>query len=354
MEPVSRLLLRNRTLLEAARRILWLNPPADCPWGEIAPAADRLALFCQDRGTWRRMSAAGADVTFGVLPDPAEPFDCVILTLPREKSRLQMMVHLGATLLTAGGRLLLAGENRAGIKSSASYLEPWFQSARRADSARHCVLYCAQRPRAAEPFDLEAYRRDWELLAPQVRLKIRSWPGVFAHGGLDAGTRLLLNELPVPGPGARVLDFACGAGVLGAAVLQRHPGVHCTLADVDALACHAARSTLHANGLRGEVIASDGFSDLHGHFDLIVSNPPFHRGHRAVRDLTTSLLDPVRNFLNPGGQFVMVANRHLPYRRWLDEVFGAHVIAAADQRYHVLSARLPAGQATARTRRSMQ
>ena len=37
--------------------------------------------------------------------------------------------------------------------------------------------------------------------------------------------------------------------------------------------------------------------------------------------------------------FLLVANRHLPYQRWLDETFGQHEIRAARDGFHVLACR---------------
>ena len=50
------------------------------------------------------------------------------------------------------------------------------------------------------------------------------------------------------------------------------------------------------------------------------------------------LLDQVRNFLDPRGQLLMVANRHIPYRKWLDKVFGSHEVVASNSRFQVLHA----------------
>ncbi len=347
MDDQSRLLLRNTDLLPQTGNILWINPAASCAWREIGDAAGKLEVFCQDYGDWRRLSEAGAGAAFGTLPDKTGEMDGIILSLPREKLRLRMLAHFAASVLPETGFLLLAGENRAGIRSSPRHLETVFEDVARVDSARHCALIRAAKPRPEKPFGLDAYRLDWKLRWAGSHLLVHSWPGVFAHGELDAGSRLLLDHLPDVQAGCSVLDFACGSGILGAAMLLREQGIRCTFSDCNALACLSTTSTLQANGLRGRVLPSDGFSDIRGRFDLIVSNPPFHVRHRADTALGTDLLAPIRNFLNPGGQFLMVANRHLPYRRWLDEVFESHDVVASDGRYHVLHAR---HDARARTR----
>ncbi|MFP3560842.1 methyltransferase, partial [Paraburkholderia sp. SIMBA_049] len=90
------------------------------------------------------------------------------------------------------------------------------------------------------------------------------------HGRLDRGTALLLRHLDGL-PCGHVLDFGCGAGVLGATVKRRYPQSRLTLLDVDAFAVAASRLTLAANGLEGEVISGDGIDAAPTDLSLILS-----------------------------------------------------------------------------------
>jgi len=340
MEALSQLLLRNAETLQSSGSLLWINPPADSAWAELDPVQAFLQLHCQDHGDWQRLQQAGAQVNFGAFPDreaAPEPAG-IILTLPREKARLDMLTHLAVDLFPDNGVLYVVGENRTGIKSSPGVLRKHFDRVDKLDYARHCTLIRAVEPKAAQPFKASDYRQTWHITDHGTQIRVCSWPGVFAHGELDAGTQLLLDHLPdLPG-GATVLDFACGAGVIAATLLQRNPAIHCTLSDNSALACLAAEASLAANGMTAKVVAGDGLAGIEGRFDMIVSNPPFHTRHKSNIRLSPELLAPVRNFLNPGGQLLLVANRHLPYGRWLDEVFGHYETVTANQRFQVLKA----------------
>ncbi len=338
MSPLAQLFLRNRERLCARERTLWVNPPTDLPLPDFS-AAGEVRWMTQDEGDRARLAAQGAAVEFMAFPPPNATFDRAILAQPREKSLLRMMAHALADRLGEGGTLFLGGEIRAGAKSAARHLEPWFERVDKVDSARHCVLYEARGARVPNPFDPEDYRVDWTLECGAGPLEIASYPGVFAHGGLDPGTRLLLDTLPGAlrkAPGS-ALDLCCGAGVIGAELARRYPGLELLLIDSSALALAATAVTLNRNGLTGRVVASDGLRAATGRYDLVVSNPPFHAGHRERADLGTGVFDGVRNFLNPGGQFIMVGNRHLPWRQWMDATFGAHEVLASDPTYHVLS-----------------
>jgi 16S rRNA (guanine1207-N2)-methyltransferase len=165
-------------------------------------------------------------------------------------------------------------------------------------------------------------------------LAIKTLPGVFSRDGLDAGSRLLLTTL-TPHTKGKVLDMGCGAGVLSAALAHHSPKVRLTLCDVSAAAVEASRATLAANGIEGEVFASNVFSEVKGRFDLIISNPPFHDGLQTSFDATQALIRGAVRHLNIGGELRIVANAFLPWPQALDEAFGFHETLAQTGRFRV-------------------
>jgi 16S rRNA (guanine1207-N2)-methyltransferase len=87
----------------------------------------------------------------------------------------------------------------------------------------------------------------------------------------------------------------------------------------------------------------DGLDDLDdgpaigdGTLDLVVVNPPFHRDH-AVGDATAwRMFRQARRALRPGGELLVVGNRHLGYHAKLRRLFGACEVAGSDPRFVVL------------------
>ena len=133
----------------------------------------------------------------------------------------------------------------------------------------------------------------------------------------------------------KVLDVGCGAGVLSAALASHSPKVRLTLCDVAAPAVEASRATLAANGIEGEVFASNVFSEVTGRFDMIISNPPFHDGMQTSLDAAQTLIRGAVRHLNSGGELRIVANAFLPYPQVLDEAFGFHDVIAQTGRFKV-------------------
>src|SRR5690606_8385847 len=124
------------------------------------------------------------------------------------------------------------------------------------DTRRHARVFAGRRRGeiAGLRDTLEAWR---ELRQITLNGRARSWvsyPGVFASGGLDEGTAILLAHLPPLESDAAVLDMACGSGIIGAAVRERYAETVVHLVDNDAVAVEAA----HENLPDATVICGDG------------------------------------------------------------------------------------------------
>jgi len=337
MERSSQVILRNAGRLDPGRLLL-VNPPRDFLFRELSASDRDVQASTQDFGDFRWLADNGAEALFELLPQAADAARTVILHLPREKDRLNMMLQALAWRLPEDSRLWLVGENRAGIKSAGRWLAQYFGDVQKRDTARHCGLYEAVAPLKEKPFLLDRLEEHWQFDYSGSRIEIASLPGVFAHGRLDPGSRLLLEALKPLRPGGRILDFACGSGVIGLSLLSACPELQLTMLDVSSLAIESSRRSLQANGLDAELVASDGLSELNGRFDWIVSNPPFHSGVSNDLDIASRFFRESGTFLENAGKIVIVCNRHLPYEKWLKKHFRRVEHLASDRDYLVIQA----------------
>lgn len=284
---------------------------------------------------WRRYALDGAAAS--AWP-PACQADLAILRLPRDWASFELQVHAACARLRPGGRLWVVGGNDEGIKSAPRTLEPllgpvetlWIK-------ARTRVLE-AVRP-AAPPLrdDLESWAEALTLDLPGCGpTALTSYPGLFAHGRLDAGTALLLAHLPPIAPGARVLDYGCGPGAISLAVAHRQPAARLYGCDVDAIAVHAARRNLPD----AQVLLGDGWAavELGARFDVVLSNPPLHQGQAEDRGLLHRFAQQLPLRLRDGGQAVVVSWRQAAPARVLAEVLPRVEVLAEDSRYQVVRA----------------
>ncbi|SDS86443.1 class I SAM-dependent methyltransferase [Pseudomonas oryzae] len=267
---------------------------------------------------------------------PDAPFGGAVLFLPKSRELTDYLLAALAARLP-GAPLWLVGEKRAGIERAARQLQP-FGRPRKLDSARHCQLWQVTVDHAPAAPQLEALARRYPLASADGELQVVSLPGVFSHGRLDVGSRLLLEHLDGLPEGA-VLDFGCGAGVLGAALLRRYPASRLHLLDVDAFALASSRLTLAANGLAGEVIAGRGIADAPHDLAAIVSNPPFHQGVHTDYQATEQLLRDAALHLRPGGELRLVANSFLRYAPLIEQHLGPCTVLAERDGFRIYSAR---------------
>ncbi len=323
---------RNAERLSWPPGTLFINAP--CAWG-CEQAKSGYQFFTQDYCDYKTLRDAGLMVEFGCFPahGPAQ-FHDVVIAAPREKSHLEQWLHWASTI-GPETRVWLAGENRAGIKSAARRIRTFFSEVGQADAARHCVMWRAQAPMPGPEFDVRKIFSKWSVQWHPQNLEVVSAPGVFSHGRLDPATAMLLevlNKLPLRGD---ILDFGCGSGVLGLGIKSTHPEVDLHCADVSALALESCRQSLSLNGHSANVMASCGFKDIEFRFDMIVSNPPFHRGVVTQSDMSMKMLGELGINCKAGGQLVIVANRHLAYPEWMDKTFGGHEVLKSNNKYAV-------------------
>jgi len=128
--------------------------------------------------------------------------------------------------------------------------------------------------------------------------------GVFAKGGLDRGTAVLLKYLDVPGGTRNVLDLGCGWGAIGI-VLGKVFDLAVDMTDVNPRALELTRANLAANDVTADVFQSDGYERINKQYDLIVTNPPIRIGKQRLYEL----LDGAGDHLTEDGSLVFVINK---------------------------------------------
>ena len=100
------------------------------------------------------------------------------------------------------------------------------------------------------------------------------------------------------------MDLGCGYGAVGVAAGAAND-IRVVLSDVNARAIETAKKNLENNGVRGEVVESDGFARIEGTFDYILTNPPIRAGKQVVYRLFSE--SAAR--LNAGGALYIVIRK---------------------------------------------
>lgn len=308
----------------------WVAPPRDS-WLESGQGT-LLSADCSVRQAWRERGRPVFSPFSGNFPDALPG---AVLFWPKSHALGEWWLLWLCANLPPGTPLQLVGENQGGIKRVLKVLAALGLGCRKRDSARRCTLFETRLDRVGmEP------EAAWSRFEAEG-LTLVSHPGVFGHGKLDEGTRLLLEQLEqaLPGPeqALDVLDVGCGDGVISAWLARRGHAV--TAVDVSDFAVQATRRTLAANGLAGQVLASDVYAALgEQRFAVIVSNPPFHRERNIDYGPAGRLMREAPGRLQPGGKLLMVGNAFLPYPDLLEDAFGSFDTLADNRRFRVYRA----------------
>jgi 16S rRNA (guanine1207-N2)-methyltransferase len=343
-------------LLQAATR---LNQDS---WLVLGGEADLVSGLATDRPAatmaWQPVDVREANAlpaghpTVQICPveSGTECVDVVVLPVSPDRGLARRWLLVASERLAPHGTLLIAGANAEGIRSviadaTAMFGAPEFE--RYGQRQRIAGFRSASAPPVANP--------DWAAqpgVAPgtwspfaidtgRETLPLVSRAGVFAGANLDAGTRLLLDSLSATVEGA-VLDLGCGAGIIGLVAASRG-AASVVLSDSSLLAVATAEENVRRLAFpQCEVVAGDVYTGVsHRRFDLILSNPPFHRGKTIDFTVADRLIDEAPVHLNDGGHLLVVANAFLAYGKRMTRVFGRVETLAATRQFHVLAASKP-------------
>jgi 16S rRNA (guanine1207-N2)-methyltransferase len=320
--------------------------------------AERVTLLHLDRSTDAVGCGLGSREWFiGDEPGPAVGFGAVAVNVEGANSyRLLREILVLATRLLAGdGVMLVAGPRRGGAEVAARALEEAFTSVTveryrkghrvyRAIGRRSSGL--SDRTTSGTGSDEGDGRMAADTGKAEVTVQLRGHElrlirdaRIFARGGLDAATRMLAEAFEVR-LGAAVLDLGCGNGVLGILAALLDPTGTVMLADSDPLAVRVARQNADLNGATNVAVhLSDVLQQLPGQtFDVVLMNPPFHRGRIQDRSLAERFIAEAGAALRPGGKIFVVCNRFLRYEPAMERAIGPVREVVADRKFKVLTA----------------
>lgn len=329
MDPRSQVLLRNIELFKG--NVVLAGLPADALLGEL-PEAQGWSWHAGEHTLLNQRFDQRC--TFSTTLSSVD-YSAGILFLPKSRELTEYLLQELAAKV-ASGVIFLVGEKRAGVERAAKQMAA-FGHISKVDSARHCQLWrCQVTDKPVIP-ELNALSKPFTVEAAGHQLQIHTVPGVFSHGRLDLGTRLLLECLDDL-PHGHYLDFGCGAGVVGSFLLKCYPQFELSMLDVDAFAIHSTELTLAANGLKATSVVGDGIHAAPKQLAGIISNPPFHQGVHTQYETTETMLREAALHLQPGGELRIVANSFLKYPPLIEQHLGSCTVLAERDGFKVYRA----------------
>jgi 16S rRNA (guanine1207-N2)-methyltransferase len=282
----------------------------------------------------------------------AQEFDmCVIdCSSYRSNRALAMLAHAAAQRLVPNGVLYAAGPKEAGIMALSKRLEIMFGNIEALAYRKGQRVVAAQKTGDIAPMPAEVLPRSFTLAVGDATWELEELPGVFARGGLDDATAMLISALDVASDD-HVLDLGCGSGLIGMVAAQLAPEQEVVMTDADAFALDlAARNCARNHITNARIVAADIVDTIADErFTIVACNPPFHQRNEQSSTIADRFIRGASSVLEPGGRLYFVANRFLPYESRLAQIIGAVQEVAGDERYKVLLATKPQQAAAATT-----
>lgn len=268
--------------------------------------------------------------------------DVVLLMPERQKDQTLSDLARGFDLLKPGGILVVSLHNDWGAKrfeknvlTAAGALDVVCKS--------HCRVFWARKTDKLKTALLDEWRGAADLRRG-INGEFWTKPGLFAWNRVDDGSTLLVNHLPEDLHGV-VADLGAGWGYLSHQVLSRFPEVTALDAyEADRDAVEAARRNVGNVKVRAR-------ARVHWHdvtqgvesrrYDYIVMNPPFHEGREPDPEIGMKFIAAASRGLKAFGYLWLVANRHLPYEKLLEEAFDSVTKVVESGGYKVIQASAP-------------
>lgn len=264
----------------------------------------------------------------------------VLVLPPRQREEARALLARAVALAAPGGIVVACQANNEGARSGEDDLQQLAGLGGKL-TKHHCRVYWTAPLQGGHDAALQQRWAKLDAVRPILDGRFRSRPGVFAWDRIDPASALLAEHLPADLRG-RAADLGAGYGYLSAELLARCPQLTALdLFEADARALALAR----ANLAQAPAAVTLGFhwhdvtTGLPGHYDVIVSNPPFHAPGRLERpDIGRRFIAVAAQALAPGGRLFLVANRHLPYEAVLDASFGATEVLATRDGFKLIHA----------------
>ena len=270
--------------------------------------------------------------------DGAE-FDFALVLAGRHRGENEARLAIAIARVRRGGLIVMAGGKSDGISSLRKRLQKVLPLGGHMAKNHGEVLWLE---RGSDAVQFGAALTSLQAASPLVEQRFRTAPGMFSHEHVDAGSRLLAENLPTGLKGAAA-DFCAGWGYLSVALAERAPAITAIdLFEADYASLEAARQNMAT--LVPSMPASFHWLDLEGEkverkYDVAVMNPPFHQGRAADPGIGLAMIRAAAAGLKAGGRLFVVANRGLPYDAALNTAFGKVTELAADKTFRVWLAR---------------
>lgn len=307
---------------------LYIRPPAFLPheFAEFPhivceqgfkPFSDRLAL---DNLT--------------IVPEASGVFPMVLLALTRSRAENMANFTRACRMVADGGQVVVSGDKTDGIDSMLKAIKK-VHAVDGVLSKSHGKVFWLT-PTIPSPEEWEA------AIRPSLNaFGYLTAPGMFSPNKIDVGSEMLTKyfDKSIKGP---VADLGSGWGYLAKNVLEKCERLtSLDLYEAEYKALEASKTNVKDARAAFHWVDVTTLDKPVEPYHTVICNPPFHQGRTAEPAIGISFIAAAARIIKPSGQFLMVANRQLPYEAAMATYFKNWEILEQNKAFKIIRARRP-------------
>ncbi len=257
-----------------------------------------------------------------------QSFELALLKIPKSLELFRLYLYQLSKQLEEGGIVICGFMTRHFSPQIINIAKDFFEKAEQSKAWKKSRLLILTKKKAFQEISL------LNIIGLASGGNLQQYFGVFSSGHIDYGTQFLIQHLSLREEDHRVLDLACGNGVLANTIRQHKAAAELHLLDDAFLAIASSKLNLSADNTYFHFEDNlEKFED--NYFDFVVSNPPFHFAYENNIEVSLRLFREVKRCLKMDGHFQLVANKHLNYKVHLEKIFDPVNVVAENEKFVV-------------------
>lgn len=267
---------------------------------------------------------------------PEGKYNLVLLKIPKSHALLEDQLARLKPFVTATTKIISAGMAKSIHTSTLKLFEKYIGNTQTSLAKKKARLIFSDVDRTLSI--KSPYPRSYILEGTEHQLINHA--NVFSRESLDIGTRFFLQHLPQSENHEKIIDLACGNGVVGLIAAEKNPSAEVLFLDESYMAVESARENVKnnlslTNNTRFEV--NDCLTGIEKNsVDLILNNPPFHQDNAVGDEVAWRMFNQSKDVLKQGGELWVIGNRHLAYHIKLKKIFSNCETVASNKKFVIL------------------
>lgn len=273
------------------------------------------------------------------IETPYADYDFVLIKTPKSHAMLEDQLVRIKPFLSENTGVIAAGMVKSIHTSSLKLFESYIGSTKTSLAKKKARLIFSQVDKNI-PEKKSPYPKHYIL--ENTRYKIINHANVFSRENLDVGTRFFLQHIPQSDKYKKIIDLACGNGVVGLIAAEKNPDAEILFLDESYMAVASAKENMQSN-MTNNIYAQFEVNDCLGgvekeSVDLILNNPPFHQNNAIGDDVAWQMFKQSKQILKKKGELWVIGNRHLGYHVKLKRIFNNCEVIATNKKFVILRA----------------